>query len=924
MLMTMTTNSRILRMLAILLALSVLPSCKQSDGGTVNESPGTGVETGNGDTASEVPSSSTFEPIQLNSEPLDQTGFAGQTVQFSVAATSNIALRYQWFHNDAAIKGATSNKLSVTISGSASAGTYRVDVSNASTRVSSSAGLEVGTLPQITSQPSSLAVYPGDAAVLSVVATGSNLGFAWEQLVNGSWKSVAGITTSTLLVASVDAAKATQYRAKVSNAGGSVTSSAATISLKQPVVITQQPVARQAGEGQSVTFTVRANGHGLLYYRWYKGKYAIYDSTKYSGTSIPTLTINNVTAADASLYQVKVFNDDKKYAFSATAQLSVAGPAKVTVQPENTTLYSGKSGSLFIAASGDQPMSYQWQKWSGSAWQNVGGATSAALNFASVTSTTAGRYRCQVSNAVAQDTSAEASVTVLQGVSITRSPASTAAKAGDSVQFSITATGDNLNYEWTKNGQVISGTASTLAFASVKEVDEATYGCRVYNGGGSVACSSFTLTVNSPLTITRQPVTQNTYEGGSATLSVEASGDPAPTVEWYFSGALVGTGNSLTLNNIKTSQAGDYQCVVKNSSGSINCNVASIVVSNSVKITGQPSNTTANEGAALTLTMSASGENLNYEWSRNGVSLGVNSNSLSFASVKASDEGTYSCRIWNSNSSANCNNFTLSVNQGVTITKQPVAASAFEDGTVTLSVAVTGKPVPTVNWYFNGQLVQSATSTLTLNKITMSQAGSYQCIATNSVNSTSCAAVTVTVREKVRITKQLSNQLLNDGDDIVLNLSATGEAPINYQCYQGTKLVVASTNVADLVIPDTGAADSGNYRCVASNAGSSATTGTVAISITAAAASKSAILSWTQPTKRANGENLSASEIAGYEIYMATSAGGAFSTVMTTGPGETQALITELVPGEYYFGITTLDTNGLESGMSSVSKVTIE
>jgi len=45
---------------------------------------------------------------------------------------------------------------------------------------------------------------------------------------------------------------------------------------------------------------------------------------------------------------------------------------------------------------------------------------------------------------------------------------------------------------------------------------------------------------------------------------------------------------------------------------------------------------------------------------------------------------------------------------------------------------------------------------------------------------------------------------------------------------------------------------------------------------------------------------------------------------MTTGAGETSALITELAPGTYYFGVTALDTYGLESEMSELFRLTVE
>ncbi|HVK99957.1 MAG TPA: immunoglobulin domain-containing protein [Dongiaceae bacterium] len=919
--MTTMTNRRLLHVFAVLGLLLLLPSCKQSDSGQADDRSSTRPPE---EVGQETPPDPVFEPIQINTAPQDQFGFPGQTVTFTVAASSKIALHYQWYHDDTPIEGATTASLDLAIVDNDDAGTYRVDVSNASTSQSAAAELSIGALITITSQPQSVSVYPGDNASLSVSAAGTDVQYQWQSKATGSWKDIADASEKTLLISNVDVNKATQYRVKVGNEGGVTTSSAAAVTLKSPVAITQQPASKQAVAGQDTSFTSTAAGHGELSYRWYKGNYAIYDSNKYSGTGTATLTVKAVAATDASLYKVKVSNNDKKYAFSNGAQLSVAGPAIVTVQPVNTSLYSGQSGSLVIAASGDQPLRIQWQKWSGAAWQNLSGATGATLVFSAASSSNAGRYRCQVSNAAGQDFSAEATVTVLQGVSITSAPASKTVISGASASFSLVATGDNLQYEWTKNGTALSNTSSTLSFAAVKEVDQGTYGCRVYNNGGSQSCAAFTLTVQDALAITRQPVSQNTYEGGSATLSVEAQGEPAPTIQWYFKGQLVGTGANLVLNNITVSQQGDYQCVVKNAQASLNCNIVTVTVSQSVKITGQPANTTANEGASLSLTLSAVGESLNYDWSKNGTSLGINEPRLSFSSVKASDEGTYSCRIWNSNSSANCNSFNLTVNQGVKITTQPAAASAFEDGSVTLSVTATGKPAPTVDWYLGSTLVKSNSTSLALTNLTMAQAGSYQCVVKNSVNSVKCNAVNVTVREKVRITKQLANQSLNAGQSVALDFAVTGEAPITYKCYQGSSLAASGSSVASLVIANADTADSGSYYCTASNAGSSARTNTVSISVVDLVKTSSAQLSWTAPTTRANGQKLSADEIAGYEVYMSTSSAGPFTSVVTSDGNENGAVIEDLAPGIYYFGVTTLDIYGLESEMSALFKLTVQ
>lgn len=913
------TNSFV-RILTIIMALGLVSACKQSDLTGHERVPDVVVEQPADDAGSPPPA---FEPIQISTAPQNLRGFPGQVATFQVVATSKAPLRYQWYHDDVAIEGATDATLTFAIQGQSDAGTYRVDVSNASTSESASATLGVGALPAITRAPSNLAVYPGDSATFTVTASGDTLQYEWQQKLNGTWNVIKGASKSSLLITNADSSKATYYRVRVFNEGGQAVSGEAVLTLKNPVVITRHPGSQQLAPGQTATFSASASGHGTLQYRWYKGNYAIYDNSKYSGTGTDTLTIKSVTAADASLYKVKAFNSDNKYAFSNSANLSVAGPAKITVQPSNITLYAGKAGALVAAASGDAPLRYQWQRLNGASWTNVSGATAATLNFTSVTSQHAGQYRLVVSNQIAQDISATATVTVLQAAQITASPTSQVVNAGDSVRFTVQATGDNLQYAWTKNGTTLPETGNTLSFAAAKKVDEATYSCRVYNGGGSVNCSSFTLTVNTPLAITQQPQNQNTYEGGSATFTVQASGEPTPTVRWYFGDTLVGTGNTLSLSNVRSDQAGLYRCVVSNSSGSVDCNPVTLTVSQSVKILGQPGNTTINENNPLTLTMTAVGEGLSYDWSRNGVSLGVNSATLSFASIKSSDEGTYSCRIWNSNSSANCNSFTITVNQGVRITSQPTAINAFEDANVSLRVTATGKPAPSVDWYRGDTLVRSNSTSLTFSNLQMNDAGTYRCVVRNSVNSVNCNSVTVSVREKVRITKQLANQTLNSGDTLRLDLAATGEAPLNYQCFRNGSPVVSGTSPSSLVIPDVRASDAGRYHCVVSNAGSQATSATASVTVVDSVITQSALLTWTAPTTRANGERLPASEIAGYEIYMSTSSNGPFNSVATTEGNETQAIVKDLTPGTYYFGITTLDTNGLESEMSRVFSLQI-
>ncbi|WP_290583842.1 immunoglobulin domain-containing protein [Ketobacter sp.] len=861
----------------------------------------------------------TFYPIQINSAPIGLTGYEGQSATFTVTASSEATLTYQWSHNGTPIDGATQATLSFIIAGAEDAGRYEVVVSNSSTAAKASALLTIQNLPEITREPRDVDIYPGETAVFSVQASGDELVYEWQARGFAGWSTLEE-TSNTLVVENVGSSTKKQYRVKVGNHGGQKTSRTTRINLKNAPSITSHPVDVQVAGGANAGFSVAATGYGSLTYQWHKAGVPLNASSKYQGVTSANLTITNVSSSDASLYHVIVRNSDGLSTRSNAAELSIVGPATITLNPSDTTLYTGQSGALRVAASGDKPIAYQWQKLNGSSWQNIAGATASQLKFDAVSTSVAGQYRCRVSNSAASDISASATVKVLQSVAITRSPASKSVPAGESVAFTVQASGDGLRYEWRKNGQVIPGSSPTLSFASVRELDEASYSCRVFNDGSSANCASFNLDVLSAVKIVTQPVSVTTYEGGSASLSVVASGDPEPTVEWYRNSTLVGRGNTLTLNYITPEQAGDYRCLVKNSSGAVYCNTATITVNQSVAITAQPSSTAADEGSSLTLKVEATGSNLTYGWWKDGSSLSTNSATLNLTRLTPQDAGTYTCRVWNDHSRARCSDFSVSINGKVTITRQPVAASGYEDDGLTLSVEHSGSADTQVQWFHNGALLPTSGKTLTLAPLRMNMAGDYRCVVQNAVNSVSCNTVTVAVMEKVRITKQLSNQILPAGKDILLDIQATGALPITYRCFKNGALLVTTQNPADLIIPGSTASDSGQYHCQLSNAGSAATSTTAEVTILTDEKG-SIMLSWNPPQKRADGSRLEAGEIQGYSIYMATEVDGGYDQVKHT--NKTSAEITNLAVDTYYIRITTVDSMGLESAMSAPIPITL-
>ncbi|MEC7378296.1 MAG: hypothetical protein VX421_11840, partial [Pseudomonadota bacterium] len=79
-----------------------------------------------------------------------------------------------------------------------------------------------------------------------------------------------------------------------------------------------------------------------------------------------------------------------------------------------------------------------------------------------------------------------------------------------------------------------------------------------------------------------------------------------------------------------------------------------------------------------------------------------------------------------------------------------------------------------------------------------------------------------------------------------------------------------------------------------------------------------ALLSWTAPLTRENGDSLAMGEIAGYEVVYGTSAENLDQSLAIGDASVDELLVDELAEGTWYFAIRTLDTDGNRSRLSEV------
>jgi hypothetical protein len=174
-------------------------------------------------------------------------------------------------------------------------------------------------------------VTQGAAASFTVVASGTaTLSYQWRK----GGTAISGATATTYTIPATTASDAGSYDVVVSNSAGSVTSSAATLTISGIAgspAITTQPVSQSAAAGSSVSYTVVATGNSLSY-QWRKDGIAI------AGATASTYTISSVAATDAASYDVIVSNSVASVT-SSVATLTVT-----------STTTSALSASAYTAA----------------------------------------------------------------------------------------------------------------------------------------------------------------------------------------------------------------------------------------------------------------------------------------------------------------------------------------------------------------------------------------------------------------------------------------------------------------------------------------------------------------------------------------------------------------------------------------------
>ncbi len=205
---------------------------------------------------------------------------------------------------------------------------------------------------------------------------------------------------------------------------------------------------------------------------------------------------------------------------------------------------------------------------------------------------------------------------------------------------------DNLNSSRVFKGQIdeLAMYAKTLSFDEVQSL---------FNS----ALPAITKLARTPV----DPV----YEGMTVTFSAAATG--SAKYQWRKDGqTLAGKTNAtLVLANAKTSDSGNYDCVVTSGASTLQSAASPLTVqAGPPLVITQPVGATRSEGASVTLTATVYGSSpLTYQWKHGQTAIpGATSPTLALTDLRTDDAGSYQLVITNPYGTAQSDAVTLTVN----------------------------------------------------------------------------------------------------------------------------------------------------------------------------------------------------------------------------------------------------------------------
>ncbi|XP_026178915.1 hemicentin-1 [Mastacembelus armatus] len=602
------------------------------------------------------------------------------------------------------------------------------------------------------------------------------------------------------------------------------------------------------------TLSCEASGIPKPTVSWTKNGRAIntdQNQNMYRLLSSGSLVIIAPTVEDTALYECVVSNEAGED--SKSINLTVHVPPSIADEP--TELIVTRLSPVVIActASGIPEPTIHWSK-DGRKLPKEGQGynilTTGPIEITSAELSHAGRYSCTAKNA-AGSTQRHVQLTVQELPLIQTHPPTLDVILNNPITLPCRATGSpRPTITWQKEGiniptaggrfTVLPNGSLQISRASVP--DAGIYICVAQNPAGT-ALGKTKLRVQVPPVINSKTQKYLAPLDSSVTLQCQADGSPAPSVTWHKDGQPLSesvrqrvlSSGSLQIAFIQPSDTGRYTCIAANAAGTVSLEM-SLTVQIPPSIRDGEQEVEVVENSQVQLVCVAEGvPQPSLSWDKDGIPLSEStgeytilpSGELTIDIAQPEDAGTYTC-IATNEVGQDSRTMTLSVHTHPVFTELLRDVALNKGERLLLACGVTGIPAPRITWALNNIIIpvhydhMSGYSELVIERVSKDDAGTYTCVAENSVGTIKSLGF-VYVKEPPVIDGDLrSNHIEPLGGNAILNCEVRGDPLPTIQWSKNGINVEISNRIrvldnGSLAIYGTVSEDAGNYMCVATN-----------------------------------------------------------------------------------------------------------
>lgn len=551
-----------------------------------------------------------------------------------------------------------------------SSNTYTLTMTNSSSRPR--AGINIDFVNSSNTQQTGLATVSGQGMALS-----------GSELIHSSAKNASGGTTTWTFSLTAPTTPGTYTLRVAGNATTSSTSGDWRL-FTQTIIVKGLSITGPAGGSticvgtQAVNWTSSGVSNVNIQLSSDGGSTfaTIGTATSVDGANTSNVTIPG-TYTPGNQYRFRVVDASDQAVNSATSSnITLGAQALITTQPTpaNQTVCQGQSVTYSVAGTGGG-LTYQWNL-NGSP---INGATLASYTISTATPANSGIYTVGVRATCGTPvTSTACTLTVSPAPNITLQPPSNLLLCpSGNATLSVTATGNNLTYQWRKSGTPINGaTQSSYSISNAIIADTGTYNVVINGdcaGSSGITSSSTIVAVSSRPSFASNPKDTSACEGTQVTFTANVTGSTSGlTLNWRKDGSTLSdngritgaTTSQLIVRDISGFDEGSYQlaaiisqCTIQELSTS-----GVLTVGRKPKITSQPQSRAVPANSQVVLSVTAEGDGLTYTWKKGTTAIpNATSSIYSIGSVTSADEGTYTVEIRNTCGTVTSNPASISI-----------------------------------------------------------------------------------------------------------------------------------------------------------------------------------------------------------------------------------------------------------------------